>query len=389
MNPMNQAQASKIALFGGADYSWNPSAFDVEQNWEYAFEHLAPNDSQTASALKCFARYSNTLVEDDDMIKLYDNFIEHFSSGQMPAETKQLQTKLEELNQACLVIETMKNSEKRDYRLMYEDIRCWNAKLKAISSIALDALDMLEKGNEMQRAEAWEKYLRLKSLYGGLSTDSAYLVSALEGYGTSTSEKYYEVKPAESHLRPFVDFLVEKIGNSVPGLWPSKDEIQIISCLNDLQGVDINEENNTIRLNGLKNIKLEKDEYIGIYWGKLENISIDELQLVQGLTVEYSENGKQWTQAILPLTQTKAAYVRIKNTSEDTLTIGVEQFTVNRIISISEQKHLLLRIWPPTKIITSITLRMGITKAFSGKTELRPSEIIFYLLILQSFPNTK
>ncbi|WP_288739909.1 beta-N-acetylglucosaminidase domain-containing protein [uncultured Coprobacter sp.] len=338
MNPMNQAQASKIALFGGADYGWNPSAFDVEQNWEDVFDRLAPNDSQTASALKCFARYSNTLVEDDDMIKLYDNFIEHFSSGQMPVETKQLQAKLEELNQACLIIETMKNSEKRDYRLMYEDIRCWNAKLKTITSIALDALDMLEKGNEMQRSEAWVKYLRLKSLYGGLSTDSAYLVSALEGYGTSTSEKYYEVKPAESHLRPFVDFLVEKLGNSVPGLWPSKDEIQIISCLNDLQGADINEETNTIYLSGLKNIKLEKDEYIGIYWGRLENISIDEQQLAEGLTVEYSENGKQWAQAILPLAQTKVAYVRIKNTSEKTLAIGTERFTVDRIISTSDAK---------------------------------------------------
>ena len=197
---------------------------------------------------------------------------------------------------------------------------------------------MLEKGNEMQRAEAWEKYLRLKSLYGGLSTDSAYLVSALEGYGTSTSEKYYEVKPAESHLRPFVDFLVEKLGNSVPGLWPSKDEIQIISCLNDLQGADINEGTNTIYLSGLKNIKLEKDEYIGIYWGRLENVSIDEQQLAEGLTIEYSESGKQWTQAILPLAQTKVAYVRIKNTSEKALAIGTEQFTVKRIISTSDAK---------------------------------------------------
>ena len=104
---------------------------------------------------------------------------------------------------------------------MYEDIRCWNAKLKNISTIALDALDMLEYGNSMSRSEGWEKYLRLKKLYTGMSSDSTYLVSALEGYGTSTTEKFYEVKPGDSHLRPFTDFLVEKIGNSIPGLWPS------------------------------------------------------------------------------------------------------------------------------------------------------------------------
>ena len=51
-----------------------------------------------------------------------------------------------------------------------------------------------------------------------MSSDSTYLVSALEGYGTSTTEKFYEVKPGDSHLRPFTDFLVAKIGNSIPGL---------------------------------------------------------------------------------------------------------------------------------------------------------------------------
>lgn len=50
----------------------------------------------------------------------------------------------------------------------------------------------------------------IEKLYTGMSSDSTYLVSALEGYGTSTTEKFYEVKPGDSHLRPFTDFLVEK-----------------------------------------------------------------------------------------------------------------------------------------------------------------------------------
>ena len=195
LNPMNQAQASKIALFGAADYSWNPNAFDVHKNWEEVFHRIAdPGDTQTAEAIKCFARFSNTLVEDEEMITLYDNFMEKFGGESFPPESDKLRNELENLKQACTYIETLKDSPHRDYRLMYEDIRCWNAKLKNISTIALDALDMLEYGNSMSRSEGWEKYLRLKKLYTGMSSDSTYLVSALEGYGTSTTEKFYEVK---------------------------------------------------------------------------------------------------------------------------------------------------------------------------------------------------
>ena len=36
-NPMNQAEASKVALYGVADYTWNTANFDVQSNWEESF----------------------------------------------------------------------------------------------------------------------------------------------------------------------------------------------------------------------------------------------------------------------------------------------------------------------------------------------------------------
>lgn len=223
LNPMCQAQASKIALFGAADYSWNPNTFDSKKNWEASFARIVKNgDTQTAEALKCFARFSNTLVEDEEMITLYDNFMEKFGGESFPSEYTQLREELDNLKQACTYIETLKDSPYRDYKLMYEDVRCWNAKLKSISTIALDALDMLDHGNTMSRPEGWEKYLRLNELYAMLETDSAYLVSALEGYGTTTRETFYKVKPADSHLKPFTDFLAGKISSGIPGTMAGK-----------------------------------------------------------------------------------------------------------------------------------------------------------------------
>lgn len=337
LNPMNQAQASKIALFGAADYSWNPNAFDVHKNWEEVFHRIAdPGDTQTAEAIKCFARFSNTLVEDEEMITLYDNFMEKFGGESFPPESDKLRNELENLKQACTYIETLKDSPHRDYRLMYEDIRCWNAKLKNISTIALDALDMLEYGNSMSRSEGWEKYLRLKSLYAGMSADSAYLVSALEGYGTSTREVFYEVKPGESHLRPFTNFLVEKVGNGMPGVWPAKDSLQIITNIENLQGVELTAQNETIRLAGLNGLDLDKDEYVGIYFGNIEKINVKEITTDKTLRVEISENGKQWTPIQLPIREQKTAYIRIKNISEEKIAVDFNQLSVSRILTSVE-----------------------------------------------------
>ncbi|MGW9166939.1 beta-N-acetylglucosaminidase domain-containing protein [Agromyces sp. NPDC055658] len=54
-NPMNQAAASKIAIFGVADFTWNDEAYDAEHNWSQALRFIANGDASTAAALRVFA----------------------------------------------------------------------------------------------------------------------------------------------------------------------------------------------------------------------------------------------------------------------------------------------------------------------------------------------
>lgn len=54
-NPMNQAAASKIAIFGVADFTWNDAAYDAGHNWSRALDYLANGDATTAAALRVFA----------------------------------------------------------------------------------------------------------------------------------------------------------------------------------------------------------------------------------------------------------------------------------------------------------------------------------------------
>ena len=45
-NPMEYAEASKVALYGVADYAWNMKDYNPEANWERAIGYLMPNNAE-------------------------------------------------------------------------------------------------------------------------------------------------------------------------------------------------------------------------------------------------------------------------------------------------------------------------------------------------------
>lgn len=54
-NPMEYAEASKVALAGVADYLWNPGAYDADRAWEVAVRELVPDH---AAAFRTFCTYN-------------------------------------------------------------------------------------------------------------------------------------------------------------------------------------------------------------------------------------------------------------------------------------------------------------------------------------------
>ncbi|MFF0075554.1 beta-N-acetylglucosaminidase domain-containing protein [Streptomyces sp. NPDC005494] len=54
LNPMNQAAASKVALFGGASFAWNDEDYDPGRTWRAAARYLADGDPATTRALLAF-----------------------------------------------------------------------------------------------------------------------------------------------------------------------------------------------------------------------------------------------------------------------------------------------------------------------------------------------
>ncbi|PSK98263.1 hyaluronoglucosaminidase [Haloactinopolyspora alba] len=53
-NPMNQAAASKVAIFGFADFTWNDRGYDARSSWREAMRYLADDDPAATEALLVF-----------------------------------------------------------------------------------------------------------------------------------------------------------------------------------------------------------------------------------------------------------------------------------------------------------------------------------------------
>ena len=65
-NPMEHAEASKIALYGVADYTWNLEDYDSQQSWEHAIRVLMPRH---ADYLRTFAIHSSDLGKNNHKLR--------------------------------------------------------------------------------------------------------------------------------------------------------------------------------------------------------------------------------------------------------------------------------------------------------------------------------
>lgn len=332
LNPMNQGNASKVALFGGADYSWNPEAFDDDLNWE-AFFNSTFDDEEFAAALKTFASNSDALVEDEDLLELYSQFKQNqVPGGEMPECTDELIERMRTLYEACVYLENQADNPVPKYSLMYEDIKCWVAKLKTMSEIIYKSLELMQKNDESM----WLYYSDIRRLYTSLHTDSAYFVSALEDAGDNTREVYYEVHPSQTSMEPFVEYLIPLLGDDYAVSLPERaGEATVITNKETLPAmVKAEETDDVIALYGIGSLDLNEGEYVGLYFDDIKEASLDDVgeSLPDGLEIQYSVNGKEWTAYSLPDdidVKKEIAYVRVKNVSSAAVQIPFELLSVS------------------------------------------------------------
>ncbi len=107
-NPMQEAEASKVAIFAVADYAWNVKAFDDDKSWKDSFKYV---DAQASEALHTLAKHMSNpqpnghglvLAESEELQPLINKINQQLTAGKLvDADAKQMIAEMQTIIDAC------------------------------------------------------------------------------------------------------------------------------------------------------------------------------------------------------------------------------------------------------------------------------------------------
>lgn len=202
-NPLEQAELSKIALFGVADFTWNVDDFDDEKSWLDSFKHIAPEVSE---ALKTIAYHMSdpspngrgVVVDESENIKdKLALFLKQFNQGEfIEKENEDLIAEFDEILTAIDVFR-----EEGQNKAMEEEIEPWLNSLEYVvqsSKHAAKSAMYLQAGNLNL---AWENLAMATS---AMSNSKKFTRPVI-------NEKDQVVEAGTKRLIPFANELIGKL----------------------------------------------------------------------------------------------------------------------------------------------------------------------------------
>ncbi len=333
MNPMNQAGPSKIALFNGADYSWNPGKFDAEKSWIASIPAIM-GGNEYGDALAVFinmvSAYTTTETGGSDSSKpngfnsckkqapegekyasLFSQFRNSFSAINLP-DAGNLRLVLANAVKACEKLHELEYSSNPDHYLFYNDMRPWFLKIERMCQLSDAALSLMSGGANDIALDNWTNVSNIAEELRSYHDSEDFLVHILEG---TTSQRVVSIEalPAPRYFEPFVDWLADVVVDYSVSL-PQRDRnMQVISNLDDFSPVKFIRNGESYTLLCPSGIELGQGEYAGVYLNYIYDINLNETDLIEGLSLQYSVNGKTWFDCEQSDEPIRAAYLRLIN----------------------------------------------------------------------------
>ncbi|MEG2332014.1 MAG: beta-N-acetylglucosaminidase [Bacteroides sp.] len=165
-NPMEHPEASKIAIFGVADYAWNPLKYNPQEAWERAIRTLLPQD---AAALQTFANHNSDLgnnghryrrEESVQLQPLADRFLTHYTQGTYhTAEADSLQKEFEHIVESADLLLVNKENEP-----LIQEMTPWLHQFKLMGQMGQEVLNLAAAYQNNDQTTFTNKYKHIKAL---------------------------------------------------------------------------------------------------------------------------------------------------------------------------------------------------------------------------------
>ncbi|MBR2015033.1 MAG: beta-N-acetylglucosaminidase domain-containing protein [Alistipes sp.] len=147
-NPMEHGEASKLALYSVADYTWNTEAYNPIDSWERAIESLAP---EVKTAYRIFAIHS---CDTETGYRRYESWeTETFDIEEYTPElSAALMEELKRIEAVPAQMEQMHN------KALLEELRPWLVEFGKLGTRCRKALELLDRYHSTTSNQRWSGF---------------------------------------------------------------------------------------------------------------------------------------------------------------------------------------------------------------------------------------
>lgn len=326
-NPMEHGEASKLALYGVADYTWNIANYNALDNWERGLKEMAPD---AYDAYRTFAIHScdtETGYRRDESWETSTFSIDNFTQPQYDAL-------YDEFSHIVNVEATMNASCKN--KQLLNELNPWLKQFTLLGKRGIKALQLIKLFDNSQPEVFWKEYV------GNLMNNEQTKTYEAHKCGTMKLQPFYENT---------MDRLAEKFFFSLTSKQPSTLKgIGSFPTLRTTQSKLMLDGNTSTYYHSGKAQSKDGGDWFGVDLGKVSDVweinilqgrnSTDDVDYFDHACLEYSIDGSQWTPLIADIknqydiswkgNNVKAKYIRMRKlASEKTNWVAVRSFEVN------------------------------------------------------------
>lgn len=331
-NPMERAEASKIAIYSVADYAWNMEKFDSQRSWNNAIKDLMPTSHK---ALKVFASHNSDLgpnghgfrrKESVEMKPIADRIMNNLKTGDVSSSDLQLlkQTYQDILTSANLLLGSSDNPT------LIKEIEPWLYQFKNLGERGLAVLRLIEAFDNDDRKTIEEMYPYIQALQViNYTIDHRY------------NQNPYQpgVKTGSLVMQPLADALFEYYINQInvkyETAWNAKNSYNPHSLESNMPQIkDIplqTKRNQVIIAPVLEIVHWKTNQYIQLRLDQLYalqalQINLGDNEISQHIEIQLSTDGTEWKtisdnkyeqKSKVNLSGEQAQLIRIVNTKGD------------------------------------------------------------------------
>ncbi|WP_195263729.1 beta-N-acetylglucosaminidase domain-containing protein [Clostridium sp. 1001275B_160808_H3] len=306
LNPMQQSEANKSALFAVADYSWNiwETKAEADKNWNDSFKYMDHNtaiETEASSALREISKHMinqnmdgrvTALQESIELAPKLTAFKEKYDSGALVKEDAlALIEEFTKIKDAAAYYKNNPGNAKTRDQIIYW-LNCW----EDTTTAAIGYLKAIIANEEGNNNDVWTNYSEAQAAFENSKTYGFHYVDHTE---------YAEV--GVQHIVPFIKTMEQALAPIVSGIVdPSKVVASVITNRSDVPAGNLSNvlDNNPSTEVVYKNPNsIVAGTYIGVKYNKVINIKDIEFSLgaisnpndtMQEAKLQYTVDGRKW-----------------------------------------------------------------------------------------------